>query len=244
MIACDCAVCRSTDRRNRRTRTSVHVVMDGLHIQVDGTPDFREQCLANDIRWIDLFLLTHGHADHVLGMDDLRRFCDLRGSEALPVYGPTEGLERVRAIYPYAILDRPLVRGYAAFRLAEMPKRLELPQGLIESTWLPHGAMETLGLVFTEKSSGRRFVYYTDCKSVPPEAMELAQGAELVVLDGLRPQTHPSHLSISEAEAVAAGIGGKRTYLTHIAHFVDHEQTCATLPDGVDLAYDGLRVTI
>ncbi|HEY4989047.1 MAG TPA: MBL fold metallo-hydrolase, partial [Opitutaceae bacterium] len=101
MIGCACAVCRSPDPRNRRTRTSVHVVMDGLHVQVDAAPEFRLQCLKEGIDALDVFILTHGHSDHVAGMDDLRRFCDLRGGKALTVHTTAEGMERVRAIYPY-----------------------------------------------------------------------------------------------------------------------------------------------
>jgi len=243
MIACDCAVCTSDDPRNRRMRCSVHVVMDGLHVQVDAAPEFRLQCVREKITHIDLFILTHGHADHVVGMDDLRRFCDTR-DDALPVYSSDEGMARVLAIYPYAILDRPVMKGYAAFRLNEMPDVITLPQGTIHSTLLPHGGVNTLGLVFTEKSSGKRFAYYTDCKRVPAEAAELARGADLVVLDGLRPQPHPTHMSIDEALAAAAELGGGQTLLTHMAHTVDHAAVEATLPAGVRLAYDGLRIRI
>ncbi len=243
MIACDCAVCTSTDPRNQRTRSSVHVIMDGLHVQVDAAPEFRLQCVRERINHIDLFILTHGHADHVVGMDDLRRFCDAR-DQALPVYSSDEGMARVLAIYPYAILDRPVMKGYAAFRLNEMPAKLTFPQGTIESTLLPHGGVNTLGLVFTEASSGRRFAYYTDCKRVPAEAVELARHADVVVLDGLRPQEHPTHMSINEALAAAATLKGGQTFLTHMAHTVDHATVEATLPAGVKLAYDGLRVRL
>jgi phosphoribosyl 1,2-cyclic phosphate phosphodiesterase len=244
MIACDCAVCRSTDPHNKRTRSSVHVVMDGLHVQVDAAPEFRLQCLANDIRWVDIFVLTHGHADHVTGMDDLRRFCDLLGGTALPVYTTDEGMRRMLAIYPYAVGERPVASGYAAFRLAEMPSKLDLPQGTIESTPLPHGSLTTLGLVFTERSSGKRFVYYTDCKEVPPAARTLARTADALVLDGLRPCPHPSHMSIPEAVAVAQEIGAPQTWLTHLTHLNDHEATNAELPAGIRLAHDGLRLTL
>ena len=244
MIACDCAVCRSPDPRNKRTRASVHVVMDGLHLQVDAAPELRLQCLANDIRWVDLFFLTHGHADHINGMDDLRRFCDLHGGTALPVYSTDEGMGRVASVFPYTIAERPLARGYAAFRLIDMPKVLELPQGTIRSTRLPHGNLNTLGLVFQEKSSGKKFSYYTDCKCVPPEAVELARGSNAVVLDGLRPQSHPSHMSIPEAIAVAAEIGAPQTWLTHLTHLSEHGATEAELPASVRLAYDGLRLTL
>jgi phosphoribosyl 1,2-cyclic phosphate phosphodiesterase len=244
MIACDCAVCTSTDPRDKRFRASIHVVMDGLHIQVDAAPEFRLQCLREKIDWIDLFILTHGHADHISGMDDLRRYCDLLGGVALPVYTTDEGMARVLAMFPYAIAERPVSKGYAAFKLIDMPKCLELPQGTIESTLLPHGGVNTLGLTFTEKSSGKKFTYYTDCKRVPREAVEQAKGSDIVVLDGLRPQEHPTHMNIEEAIAAAAEIGAPQTFLTHITHLTGHAEWEATFPVGVNYAYDGLRLTL
>lgn len=244
MIACDCAVCTSFDPRNKRTRASIHVVMDGLHVQVDATPEFRLQCLREKINWIDLFILTHGHADHVTGMDDLRRYCDLLGGVALPVYSTDEGMGRILAIYPYTIIERPVVKGYAAFKLEQMPPRLELPQGTIESTLLPHGGLNTLGLTFTEKSSGRKFTYYTDCKRVTREGIAQAIGSDIVVLDGLRPDPHPSHMNVEEALAAAAEIGAPQTYLTHITHLMEHAEWESRLPAGVKFAHDGLRLRL
>lgn len=244
MIACDCAVCTSSDPRNRRTRASIHVEMDGLHIQVDAAPEFRLQCVRENVRQIDFVVLTHGHADHITGMDDLRRFCDLLGGNALTVYSTDEGMGRVLSIYPYAIAERPISKGYAAFKLAAMPELLEFPQGTIQSTLLPHGGVTTLGLVFTERSSGKRFAYYTDCKRVPREAVALASGADALVLDGLRPLPHPTHLSIGEAIAVAEEIGAASTYLTHLTHLTDHAELAATLPAGIQPAYDGLRLQL
>lgn len=244
MIACGCEVCTSRDQRNHRTRASIHVVMDGLHIQVDAAPELRLQSLREKITWVDVFILTHGHADHVVGMDDLRRFCDLLGGNALTVYTTDEGMGRVLAIYPYTIMERPVVKGYAAFKLENMPDTLELPQGTIQSTLLPHGGVNTLGLIFTERSSGKKFVYYTDCKRVPREAVSLARGADIVVLDGLRPEPHPSHMSIPEAIVVAQEIAAPVTYLTHITHLSEHQKTESTLPDGIRLAYDGLRLAL
>jgi len=244
MIGCTCAVCTSSDPRNKRTRTSIHVVMDGLHIQVDAAPELRLQCLAAGIAQLDIFILTHGHSDHIVGMDDLRRFCDLAGGRALTVYATDHGISRVLAIYPYAIMDRPIVRGYPAFNLLEMPIELELPQGTIRSTLLPHGGLNTLGLVFTERSSQKKFVYYTDCKRVPRDAIALARGADAVVLDGLRPEPHPSHMSINEAIAVAQDIRAPRTWITHLTHLTDHETFENTLPKPIKLAYDGLRIRL
>jgi len=247
MIACDCAVCTSPDPRNKRTRACIHVVMDGLHIQVDAAPEFRLQCLRENIRQLDFFILTHGHADHVVGMDDLRRFCDLLGGTALTVYSTEEGMDRIQAIFPYAVADRPISKGYAAFKLQPMPAVLEFPQGTIRSTLLPHGRINTLGLVFEEKSSGRKFAYYNDCKSVPPEAVALARGADVVVLDGLRPEPHPTHMNVEEAVAVAEEIGAPVSYLTHLTHRLDHEELTAAWAHkkpGIRVAYDGLRLKI
>jgi phosphoribosyl 1,2-cyclic phosphate phosphodiesterase len=245
MIACDCAVCTSPDPRNQRTRACIHVVMDGLHIQVDAAPEFRLQCVRENIRQLDFFILTHGHADHVVGMDDLRRFCDLNDGTALTVYSTEEGRDRVQAIFPYAISDKPISRGYAAFKLQPMPPVLELPQGTIRSTLLPHGRINTLGLVFEEKSSGRKFAYYNDCKSVPPEAVALAKGADVVVLDGLRPEPHPTHMNVAEAITAAKEIRAPVSYLTHLTHLLDHEQLSTELADqkpAIRVAYDGLRL--
>jgi len=244
MIACDCAVCTSDDPRNCRTRSSIHVVMDGLHIQVDATPEFRLQCLREKIEWVDYFILTHGHADHLAGMDDLRRFCDLLGETALTVYTTEEGRARVRSVFPYAVVDKPVAKGYAAFKLQPMPAVLDLPQGTIRSTLLPHGSINTLGLVFEERSSGKKFAYYNDCKTIPHEAVSLAQGAEVVVLDGLRPDPHPTHMNIEEACAAAAEIRAPMSYLTHLTHLIGHGEWSAKMPAGVQLAYDGLRLKL
>jgi phosphoribosyl 1,2-cyclic phosphate phosphodiesterase len=243
MIACDCVVCTSNDARNLRTRASIHVVMDGLHVQVDAVPEFRLQCIRENIRQVDFFILTHGHADHISGMDDLRRFCDLLGGTALTVYSTEEGMGRVLAMYPYAMAERPIAKGYAAFKLVAMPDVLELPQGTIQSTLLPHGGVNTLGLVFTERSSRKKFAYYTDCKRVPRAAVELARGATGVVLDGLRHSPHPSHMSIEEAVAVAKEIAAPATWITHLTHLNDHAALEAALPAGIAPAYDGLRVS-
>ena len=229
------------NEKNWRTRASIHVEMGGHHIQVDAGPEFRMQCLKNSVEWIDTFILTHGHADHIAGMDDLRRFCDLQGGVAMPVYTNTEGSRRIHTMYPYAILDRPRVRGYPAFQVESMPDVLELPGGTIRSFDLPHGSFQVLGLVFEERQTKRRCAYFTDCSSVPEEAIVASEGVDLLIVDGLRPQPHPSHMSISEAVDVALRIRAKQTYLTHIASFVDHETINQGLPEGVELAWDGLN---
>ena len=244
MIACDCPVCRSSDPRDRRTRTSIHVVMDGLHVQVDAAQEFRLQCLANRIERIDEFILTHGHSDHIAGMDDLRRFCDLREGGALTVWSTEEGCERVCGMFPYAIGEKPLYKGYPAFQPRPMPELLELPQGTIRSILLPHGKVEVLGLVFEERSTGAKFTYYTDCKSVGPAQRALARGSDVVVLDGLRPEPHPTHMCLPEAIEVAQDIGAPRSFLTHLTHAISHSEEERRLPERIFLAFDGLRLRI
>jgi phosphoribosyl 1,2-cyclic phosphate phosphodiesterase len=218
--------------------------MDGLHVQVDAAPELRLQCLREGVDCLDLFVLTHGHADHVAGMDDLRRFCDLRGGDAITVYSTQEGMARVSSMFPYAMRDRAAIRGYPAFRLTAMPGELELPQGKIRSTILPHGDIDTIGLVFAERSSGKRFVYYTDCKRLTDEAVALARGADAAILDGLRPQPHPSHMSIGEAVEAGRLLGVGRIWLTHLTHLTEHAALESELPEGFMLAYDGLRIVV
>ena len=125
-----------------------------------------------------------------------------------------------------------------------MPRRLELEGGSVESTLLPHGEMQVLGLVFTENSTGKKAVYYTDCKEVDVNQRNLARGADLVVLDALQPKKHRTHMSIGEAVETALDIGAPQTYLTHMAFMVDHDTFDCTLPKGISLAYDGLRVNL
>ncbi|MEO0514566.1 MAG: MBL fold metallo-hydrolase [Planctomycetota bacterium] len=230
--------------KNWRTRASVHVVMGGRHIQVDAGPEFRIQCLKNNIRWIDTFILTHGHADHIAGMDDLRRFCDLMGSEALPVYTNEEGERRIRSMYPYAILDKPKIRGYPAFKVQRMPNVLEFPEGTIESIALPHGSFEVLGLIFTENETRKRFAYFTDCSGVPEAGIARSFEADCVVLDGLREAYHPSHMNFEKAINVAQKIQAKETWFTHMAGTVDHDVVDAQLPEKIQLSWDGLRVEL
>ena len=244
MIAQPKGGCDLSNSKNWRTRCSVHIEMGGHHIQVDAGPEFRTQCLQNKILSVDTFILTHAHADHVMGMDDLRRFCDLNGGMAMPVYSTKEGLERVASIFPYAICDKPASIGYPAFDLKRMPERLELLGGVIESTLLPHGSVDVLGLVFTEKDTGRQLAYYTDCKMLTEDAYQLADSVDVLIIDGLRPNLHPTHMNIEEAVAAALKVNAPQTYLTHMTYAVDYKTTEAILPKNISLAYDGLVLNL
>ncbi len=236
--------CDLNDARNWRTRTSAHLKIAGLSLQIDAAPELRLQCIQNNITSIDYFFLTHGHADHVLGMDDLRRFIDLRDGAALPVFGNEEGLQRVREIYPYAIRSKPEFKGYPAFALHRMQASIELPGCRVDCVELPHGRVAVMGLVFTELSSGKRIAYYTDCKHLTPRAIELAKGANLVVLDALRPMPHPTHISVHEAVETARKLNADQTWFTHMSYLVDHVEDGRNLPDRMAFAHDGLKVVL
>lgn len=232
-----------SNKRNWRMRSNVHVEAGGRHIQVDAGPEFRIQCLQNRIDWIDLFILTHGHADHIAGMDDLRRFCDRLASNRLPVYSNEYGLERIRAMFPYALGDAPTQRGYPCFKLAPMPKMLEIAPGCrVHSAPLPHGGIETLGLVFEEDE--KKLAYFCDCKLLTREAVELARGADLLVLGALRLAPHPSHMSLEEAVKFADIVGAKVSYFTHMTSHIDYGVWEGRLPKGCHLAYDGLALEV
>lgn len=243
LIACDCRVCCSSNPKDRRFRTHVHVEMGGLNIQIDVSPEFRIQALRHRIPKVDLVLLTHGHADHILGFDDMRRYCDLRDGAALPVYSNQEGVDRLKEIFPYAICLRPSIKGYPAFQPEMMPAVLDLgPAGVVRSTVQSHGFFDTLGLVLEERSTGAKLSYFTDCDSVTEEAVELAKGSDVLVLDALRHKPHPSHMTIDEAIEAARRIGARQTYFTHMGHDIEHDVVERDLPEGIDLAYDNLAV--
>lgn len=229
--------------KNWRTRSSIHVEIAKKRVQVDASPEFRLQCLKNNISFADLFILTHGHADHICGMDDLRRFCDKISNNILPVYSNEYGIERIRAMFPYALGEKPRERGYPCFKVAEMPAVMELSyQSRIYAESLPHGPVETLGLVFEE--NGKRFAYYTDCKALTARAEELAKNADVLVLDCLRPKMHSSHMCVDEALSAIEKLCPKHAYLTHTTSHLDYEEFSKTLPQNCFMAYDGLVVEV
>lgn len=241
MIGCDCAVCASPDPRNKRFRPCVLVETNGQHIVVDTPPDFRSQCLANNVRDLDAVLITHTHADHVLGLDDVRRFCVRRGGP-LPLYAAREHLEMLRCIFPHAF--DPSLRKPGWPQLDGVPieygHSFQVGSTRVTPLDLPHGCATVTAFLF--ENGDARLAYLTDCKPVPPPVIEQLRNIPLLILDALRHRPHSSHLTVNEALDVVRQIQPRLAYFTHIGHELDHATTESQLPPHVRLAYDGLAV--
>ena len=240
MIGCDCAVCRSDNPRNKRLRPSVYIESDGQCVLVDATPDFRTQALRANIRRVDAVLMTHTHADHVFGLDDLRAFTERAGGR-MPVYGSPSSMDAVRRIFPYACVEKPAWAGLPSFDLHAVEPHQDFEVGGLKLRALPlqHGRMMVYGFLF-----GRELAYVTDCSVVPPDAVAAIRGATVLVLDALRHRPHPAHLTIDQARAVAEQVGAQLTLFTHLCHEAEHEAVEKSLPPHMRVAYDGMQIEV
>jgi len=236
MIGCDCAVCRSTDPRDARLRPSIFIEGAEAKVLIDAGPDLRQQSLRHGIRRVDAILFTHGHADHILGMDDVRRFNALMQGP-MPCYGDARTLADIRKTF-YYVFDpaTPKGGGLPALDLRQIDG--EVGVGDLVATPVPlwHGQRPILGFRFD------RFAYLTDCNRIDDQAWPRLEKLDVVVIDALREQSHPTNFSLGEAIEAARRIGAGRTFFTHMCHHLPHEATNAKLPPGMSLAYDGLTL--
>ncbi len=239
MIGCRCPVCLSSDPRDNRTRSSIYLTTPQTKILVDTTPDLRQQSLREGLDHLDAVLFTHPHADHIMGFDDLRRFCEMQGGP-LDIYGSAETLQQVERIFFYAFNPPRKVPGYVHVVPHVINEPFQL--GGIEITPLPvpHGAISTSGFLFSHRRR-KLLAYLSDCASVPEPIRALVAGADVLIIDGLREKPHPTHLNVSDAVATALAIGAKKSFLTHQTHERTHVERQAQLPAGIDVAYDGMK---
>jgi phosphoribosyl 1,2-cyclic phosphate phosphodiesterase len=238
MIGCDCAICRSTDPRDQRLRSSVYVQTPECSWVIDTGTDFRTQALRENIRHVDAVVFTHSHTDHIMGFDDLRRFSHQRGY--MPVYASPETMRDLERVYEFAF---KALNPYPYYLKPE-PHIVEGPfqLGATEITPLPvpHGDTVVNGYLFSRE--GRKLVaYLSDCSAVPDEIARQIQGVRVLIIDALRRKPHPTHLSVDQALEVAGRVQPEKTYFTHICHELAQADE-SQLPARAHIAYDGLRL--
>lgn len=241
MIRCDCAVCRSPDPRDNRTRASIYVRTPECAIVVDTGTDFRTQCLREDIWEVDAVIMTHAHTDHVMGFDDLRRFAAPRGGR-MPVYASAETMSDLERVYEFAFKTPTPWPGYLKPEPHIVSGPFSLGESLITPLPVPHGDSVTNGYLFS-RSNVRLLAYLSDCSGVPDEIARQIEGVQLLVIDALRHKPHPTHLSVAQALEVAERVRPARTLFTHICHELPQSAE-SELPPHTGIAYDGLKIDL
>ncbi len=239
MIGCACGTCRSTDPRDARWRPSIFIeVDDGLRLLVDTSPDLRAQALRFQITRVDGILFTHSHADHVLGLDEVRRYNALQRA-SIPCFGDARTIHDVRRMFAY-VFDpaTPMAGGVPQLDTFVVVGPFCL--GRVEITPVPilHGSRTIFGYRVG------RFAYLTDCSAIPDASLPLVDGVDVLVLGALRDRPHPTHFTLAGALEASRLIAPRQAYFTHMCHDLAHAPTCARLPANAQLAYDGLVVEI
>jgi len=236
-LACHCRVCTSPDPHDKRTRPSLLIEFDGRAVVIDTAPDFRQQALREGLQRLDAVLFTHTHADHIFGLDDVRPF-NFRQGAPIPIYADCRSMESLRRIFAY-VFEGTYPHGGIP-RLD--PHLIEGPFELWGERMTPlkvlHGELPVLGYRFRDAA------YVTDFSSIPEETVPMLEGLDVLILAALRHKPHPAHSTLEQSVAWVERLKPRRAYFTHMAHELGHEETNATLPSHVRLAYDGLKVEL
>ncbi len=234
-IGCDCAVCCSPDPRDRRTRPSILIEYNGKVVLIDTTPDFREQAIREEIRQLDAVLYTHAHADHILGLDDVRPLSYHRPNK-IPLYARPEAGALLRNMFRYIFDAEYKFGGLAQVELNTIDGPIDLFGARFEPVKIMHGDAEIIGFRFGNAA------YLTDFSAIPEESFAQLRGLDILFLDALRPKPHPTHSTVDNSLRIVERLTPKRTFCTHIWHDLPHEETNAALPPHVRLSHDGLKL--
>jgi phosphoribosyl 1,2-cyclic phosphate phosphodiesterase len=234
-IGCRCAVCTSADPQDRRTRPSILVEYNGRWVLIDSSPDFREQAIREGIRRIDAVLYTHSHADHILGLDDLRPLTFHQDGK-IPLYAQPAAMERIRTMFSYIFAGDYKYGGIAQVELHTFCGTIELFGAKFTPIAVMHGETEICGFRFGSCA------YLTDHSEIPEASLEQLHGLDILFLDALRHKPHPTHSTVENSLAIVDCLKPSRAFFTHISHDLPHADTNADLPPHVRLAHDGLRL--
>jgi phosphoribosyl 1,2-cyclic phosphate phosphodiesterase len=238
VIGCECAVCRSEDPRDKRTRTSAVIRTGGVTFLIDTATELRSQALANGLTHVDAVLMTHAHADHTGGFDDLRRFNEVQ-QQHLPVYADPNTAAMMRARFAYTFVDAfSFYGGKPDLHLHEVTGPFEVMGQRIIPVPVLHGRLPISG--YRIGNIG----YVTDAKTIPEESLNLLKGLDVLVLNGLREREHPTHLSFREASEIVQKVAPRHAYLVHLSHETSHQQAQSLLPPGIEIAWDALTITV
>ena len=237
VIAYDCEICQSSNPKKKRMRTSIHIKSKEYNLLIDTPPEMRLELINNNIKNVDSVLMTHAHADHIMGFDDIRALNWFQGKE-MPVYGDTKTLKAIKRVFPYIFSDKNPGGGVPQVILKEIEKELTFRDLKIKSVPIYHGDNQILAYRINN------FAYLTDCSKIPESSLELLEGIEYAAVDALRFEEHPTHMSVDQAVELVNKLDLKHGYLTHISHRLDHQKLDDYLPDHLSPAYDGLVINI
>jgi len=234
-IGCGCAVCHSSDPHDRRTRPSILVEFNGAVVLIDSTPDFRTQAIREGITQLDAVFYTHAHADHILGLDDLRPL-SYRRPEKIPLYAQPESAEMIHNTFRYIFDAKYKFGGLARVELQPTNGSVELHGACFQPVTVMHGDSPIVGYRFGSAA------YLTDFSSIPEESFAKLEDLDVLFLDALRHEPHPTHSTVDNSLRIVEQLKPKRAFFTHICHDLGHEATNATLPPHVRLSYDGMKL--